>query len=350
MNNRFPFCLSWLKHLAKHSLVCSFCSNFNPTKNFEQMLIFTTNVFGRIWVPDFNTIEAGLLEDMVHVKHCAEDLAKHGEKKKKKKKVSPYHREFWFFWCPHFHPEPRVVAFVPCSYLFCSQHRSFDLPEDVSSHRHTEGPVDTFHRVRVAREIQQHLSVVEQGGILLIVSEEPKEELSHAQSLTKDKIGSPWWWRSRRGNEEQVIQVSHPCIYWSVRQQVGVTSGHPLTVAIATWRKIAQTHCFSHSTGAYWVPYCTRSGLFKSLKTSSKGPAYEESVLLWNSAWWTRHWCTPNSLYLWLPAQNWACQHFTVEGRGKGLLSSYPSLKDLLTVNQLVATEEAGCFFSGIII
>lgn len=76
----------------------------------------------------------------------------------------------------------KVVTFVPCSYLFCHQHRSFNLAEDVSSHSHTEGPVDSFQSVWVARKIQQHLSVVKLRWLLLTVRKQPKEELSHTHT------------------------------------------------------------------------------------------------------------------------------------------------------------------------
>lgn len=91
------------------------------------------------------------------------------------------------FWRPP--PEPRVSPFLKCDYLFCSHHRSFNLCEDVGPHSHTEGPVDPFHRVWVARKIEQHLSVVELGWVLLKVSKQPEEKLSHKKNFNQRQNG-----------------------------------------------------------------------------------------------------------------------------------------------------------------
>lgn len=157
-----------------------------PPRDFEQMLISLQTCMKEFEFPNFNAIEEGLLEDLVQVK------PRGPRKIWWRNEASSYYHEFWFFWCPHFHPESRAGILVPCSYLVCDQHRSFNPPEDVSSHSHTEGPVDPFHSVRMARKIQQHLRVVKLRWIFLRVSKQPKEELSYTQFLTGEK--TDWVW------------------------------------------------------------------------------------------------------------------------------------------------------------
>lgn len=76
--------------------------------------------------------------------------------------------KYRIFWHPP--PDSNVSSFLERNYLFCSKIRHSDWLEDMSPHGHTEGPVDPFHRIRMASKIKQHLCVVELGWVLLTVS------------------------------------------------------------------------------------------------------------------------------------------------------------------------------------
>lgn len=54
-----------------------------PPRDFEQMLISLQMYMEEFEFPNFNAIEEGLLEDLVHVKHCAGNLEKYDEEMKR---------------------------------------------------------------------------------------------------------------------------------------------------------------------------------------------------------------------------------------------------------------------------
>lgn len=88
-------------------------------------------------------------------------------------------------------PDPNASPFLEHNYLFCNKMRHFNWLEDVSPNGYAEGPVDPFCTVWMASKIKQHLHVVKLGWILLAVSKQPKEKLSHKKEFQPERKRKP---------------------------------------------------------------------------------------------------------------------------------------------------------------